>query len=120
MLWPGVLREPILTNLYSIHNCPIQSDLLYSRVIDPALVWRCFSDHSLLIQRLRLVGGSHDSEGRLEVLHNGVWGTVCDDNFGDDDAKAICGILEFPLGILNSRVGQPGTGRIWLDDVSFN
>ena len=63
--------------------------------------------------------GKHDSEGRLEVLHDGVWGTVCDDNFGDADAIAICGILGFSLGVLNSAVGRPGMGRIWLDDVSF-
>ena len=65
------------------------------------------------------MGGRHDSEGRLEVLHDGVWGTVCDDNFGEADATAICGILGLPLGVLNSAVGRPGIGRIWLDDVSF-
>lgn len=34
--------------------------------------------------------GDSKSEGRLEVYHNGLWGTVCDDFFGLDDARVAC------------------------------
>lgn len=43
--------------------------------------------------RVRLVGGSREWEGRLEVWHAGTWGTVCDDGFGQMEASVVCSML---------------------------
>jgi len=47
--------------------------------------------------RLRLVGSTSNREGRLEVFHNGTWGTVCDDAFDEAAAMVACYGLGFGL-----------------------
>ncbi|XP_055909657.1 uncharacterized protein LOC129944326 [Eupeodes corollae] len=67
----------------------------------------------------RLKGGRSKQEGRLEVLYRGVWGTVCDDDFGQTEAQVACNSLGFygPAAIVKNAFG-PGTGPIWLDQLS--
>jgi len=51
---------------------------------------------------VRLWGGLTLREGRLEVYHNGVWGTVCDDGFTDAAARVVC--YSFGLGYVKELV----------------
>lgn len=39
---------------------------------------------------IRLIGGSNEYEGRVELCNNNAWGTVCDDSFGTSDANVAC------------------------------
>ena len=50
------------------------------------------NDDALMITgaSLRLVASSLPREGRLEIYHNGEWGTVCDDYFGRTEASVAC------------------------------
>ena len=39
---------------------------------------------------VRLVGGSNQYEGRVEVCINNLWGSVCDDDWDITDATVVC------------------------------
>lgn len=47
--------------------------------------------------KLRLVNTHNSSkpEGRLEIYHNSIWGTICDDSFDPLDADVACRQLGF-------------------------
>ena len=68
---------------------------------------------------IRLVGGSSSNEGRVEVLYNGQWGTVCDDLWDDTDAGVACralGLGDSGTAVGSATFGQ-GSGEIILDNV---
>ena len=67
---------------------------------------------------VRLVNGSTEQEGRVEIYHDGEWGTVCDDRFVSDDAEVVCRQLGYTGGQAHTRAAfGAGTGTIWMDDV---
>ncbi len=69
---------------------------------------------------LRLVGGSSEAEGRVEVFHSGRWGTVCDRGWDLQDATVVCRQLGYgtAVGALGSAVFGSGSGPIWYDNVN--
>ena len=66
---------------------------------------------------IRLVGGSNDHEGRVEILVAGEWGTICDDGWDQPDAEVVCRQLGFlPYGaeaVSYARFGQVCKALWW-------
>ncbi|TDH06411.1 hypothetical protein EPR50_G00132870 [Perca flavescens] len=85
-------------------------------VSDDKINWRCGQP----APRLRLVNGNTPCNGRVEILHNNQWGTVCDDLWDINDAKVVCRQLRcgpVQSATVSASFGQ-GTGPIWMDNVA--
>ena len=72
---------------------------------------------------MRLMNSNNNTgsqyEGRIEIYHNGAWGTICDHDWDLVDAQVACRMLGFSgaLRAVNNAYYGKGTGRVWLDNV---
>ena len=68
---------------------------------------------------VRLAGGSSCNQGRVEVYHNGEWGTVCNAGWDHTDATVVC--RQLGLGVSGSAAYynnfERGSGYILLSNV---
>ncbi|KAK4817188.1 hypothetical protein QYF61_003527 [Mycteria americana] len=56
-------------------------------------------------------------KGRVEIFHEGSWGTICDDDWGTQDATVVCRMLGYNRAV-SAFTATAGSGQIWLDNVN--
>ena len=71
---------------------------------------------------IRLVDGTLENEGRVEICFNNLWGTICDDDWDSKEATVVCRQLGYPDDVPHLVLHQAffgrGTSRIHLDQLS--
>uniref|UniRef100_A0A9J7Y871 Si:dkey-21h14.12 n=1 Tax=Cyprinus carpio carpio TaxID=630221 RepID=A0A9J7Y871_CYPCA len=93
--------------------CPASHDIQCSQGNNVGLICSDF-------ETVRLVGGNSPCSGRVEVHHDGQWGTVCHNHWDKTDVEVVCRELdcgEALNAVSNANFGQ-GSGPIWMDQVA--
>lgn len=69
---------------------------------------------------MRLVGGTNEWEGRVEIKHHGNWRTICDHGWDDIDATVACRQLGFLNGTATSQAyfGTGSNPPVWWSQVN--
>ncbi|XP_060561518.1 scavenger receptor cysteine-rich type 1 protein M130-like [Ruditapes philippinarum] len=81
---------------------------------------KCSSKYSypLEIRDLKLVNSYGHHEGRVEIQVDGIWGTICSNNFTITEANVICHMLGLEASHINTDTW--GDGPVFITNLQCN
>uniref|UniRef100_A0A3P9AMT0 Lysyl oxidase homolog n=1 Tax=Esox lucius TaxID=8010 RepID=A0A3P9AMT0_ESOLU len=106
-------------NLTCEKNLPVVVSCVPGRAFAPSHALGFSKAYRVEQPLVRLRGGANIGEGRVEVLKNGEWGTVCDDSWNLKAATVVCRELGFGSAkeaLSGGRLGQ-GMGPVHMNEV---
>ena len=82
----------------SIHCCKFKS--WYVNPVQHNYIWEISLDDSPYppLASVRMLGGSGPF-GTVEVFNGGMWGTICDEHFDQEDGNVMCRQLGFTIAL---------------------
>lgn len=68
---------------------------------------------------IRLKNGTSPCSGRVEIFRDGIWGTICDDKWGMQEAAVVCRQMNCGSALQVKYKAYFGRGqdRVWMDDL---
>ena len=76
-----VVRETCIVNKAALYLCPHRHIFI--------------SVDGCSYGEMRLVGGRNEAEGRVEICHYDMWGTICGNEWSDRHTAVVCRYLGF-------------------------
>ena len=83
-----------------LYNNIVHSTMSYMHMVDLVSSSPPVEDGICENGDVRLMNGTVENEGRVELCFNGRWGTICDDDWDNEDAEVVC-----------TQMGLPGEGK---------
>ena len=70
------------------------------------------------VRPLRLVNGTKEWEGRVQVYYNNTWGDICADGWSSTNGEILCKQFGFQSYVSTINLGNPQTAQnIWLKNI---
>lgn len=77
-------------NLKACPNLQWHENILIEKWIGISLKKEERQKQYLFLSVIRIANGKSKSSGRVEVVIDGIWSTVCDDSWDDNCATVVC------------------------------
>ncbi|XP_021331096.3 soluble scavenger receptor cysteine-rich domain-containing protein SSC5D isoform X1 [Danio rerio] len=75
-------------------------------------------DAGVICNNVKLVSGSSACEGRFQILHNDIWGSVCSSGWDEKDASVLCQQLGCDDTGQPKTFASPSVVNIWMNNVA--